>query len=103
MVYRLPAKASLHNDLYRRFVDLERAFLHQEQWSDSVLDSLEDQRLQIEKDEPATYQALSRLCYNELVKSEGRPGRMKKLQWYQRLFRDVWRFDDLPLDSAETA
>lgn len=103
LVYRLPAKASLHNDLYRRFVDLERAFLHQEQWSDSVLDSLEDQRLQIEKDEPATYQALSRLCHNELVKSEGRPEHMKKLQWYQRLLRDVWRFDDLPVDSAKTA
>ena len=103
LVYRLPAKASLHNDLCRRFVDLERAFLGHKQWSDAVLDSLEDQRLQIEKDEPATYQALSVLCHNELVKSEGRPEHMKKLQWYQRLLRDICRFDDLPLDNAETA
>lgn len=99
LVYRLSENASRHNDLYRRFVDLEKRFSQQSDWSEDVLDGLEEQRLEIEMDEPATYQALDRLCHNELVKSEGRPELAVRLGTFHRVLRNFVRFDALPIKA----
>ena len=99
LVYRLSEKASLHNDLYRRFVDLEKKFHQQADWNEEVLDRLNQHRLGIEMDEPATYHALDRLCHNELVKSEGRPEHTVGLSAFHRLFRNFLRFDALPIKA----
>ena len=95
LVYGPTAKASLHFDLYRRFIRLEREFLRAE-LNDKVLDELEGRRLEIEMDEPATYQALNRHCHNELLKSEGRYELLEDLGVWHRLLMGFWRFDDLP-------
>ncbi len=95
LAYGPTAKASLHYDLYRRFIRLERQFLRAE-LTTKVLDALEDKRLEIEMDEPATYQALNRLCHNEILKSEGRYDLLEHLGLWHHLLKGFWRFDDLP-------
>jgi len=95
LVYGPTAKASLHYDLYRRFIRLEREFLP-EDLNAEALDRLEDKRLEIEMDEPATYQALNRLCHNELLKSEGRYDRLEHLGIQHHVLKGFWRFDNLP-------
>ena len=82
---------------------LEIDFLKHEGWTDKVIDALETKRLEIEIDEPATYQALNRHCYNELVRSEGRPQCMKELKFYHRWLKSLWRFDNLPVDKSDRA
>ena len=95
LAYGPTAKASLHFDLYRRFITLEREFLRADLNAD-VLDELEDRRLEIEMDEPPTYQALNRHCHNELLKSEGRYELLEDLGFRHRLLMGFWRFDALP-------
>ena len=95
LVYGPTAKASLHYDLYRRFIRLEREFVRAE-LDARELDRLEDKRLEIEMDEPATYQALNRLCHNELLKSEGRYDLLESLKIHHLLLKGFWRFDNLP-------
>lgn len=101
LVYGLTAKAALHNDLYRRFVDLERDFTRSA-CEDKQLRRLADRRLEIEMDEPAIYQALNRHCHNELLRSEGRFELMERLQVQHRLFKDILRFDNLPVTQRRT-
>lgn len=97
LVVGLVGKASLHHDLYRRFIHLEREFLKESTLSWKSLNRLEDQRLEIEMDEPATYQALNRRCHNELVRSEGRYQEVLKLNVSHLLLMNFWRFDNLPI------
>ncbi|MYB53719.1 MAG: hypothetical protein F4X77_16210 [Acidobacteriia bacterium] len=102
LVYGPTGKASLHFDLYRRFINLEKEFLSRD-LSDQELDRLEGLRLEIELDEPATYQALDRLCHNELLKSEGRYELMLDLGLWHRLWMGFWRFDDLPKSQGQNS
>lgn len=95
LVYGPTEKASLHYDLYRRFIRLEREFLRAE-LTTKALSELEDKRLEIEMDEPAIYQALNRLCHNEILKSEGRYDLLEHLGIHHHLLKEFWRFDDLP-------
>ena len=96
LVYGLTAKVALHNDLYRRLVDLKRDFTKSD-CEDKQLRRLADWRLEIEMDEPAIYQALNRHCHNELLRSEGRFELMERLPVQQSLIKDILRFDNLPV------
>lgn len=95
LAYGPTEKASLHYDLYRRFIRLEREFLRAE-LTTKALSDLEDKRLEIEMDEPAIYQALNRHCHNEILKSEGRYDLLEHLGLRHHLLKGFWRFDDLP-------
>ena len=102
LVFGLSSKAALHNDLYRRFANLEREFTAVGPEDEKALARLLDRRLEIEMDEPATYKALNRLCHNELVRSEDRSEYALKLQLHQRVFRHFLRFDNLSEASSKS-
>jgi hypothetical protein len=70
LVWGTSRAARLHNDLYRRFVDLEREITGMEP-TEAALRTLKTKRLEIEADEPPTKFALDVLCHNELVRAMG--------------------------------
>lgn len=88
-------KATLHADLYRRFIGLEKRLLNSEKQSAEALDSIESDQLDIEMDEPSIYHALNRSCHNELLRSEGRPELFETLSWSHRTFKNVFHFPNL--------
>lgn len=95
-------KATLHTDLYRRFIRLERRLLNSREESAEALTSIESEQLDIEMDEPPIYHALNRLCHNELLRSEGRPELFETLSWPYRTLRNVVHFPNLPATKRKT-
>lgn len=68
LVIGFTAAANLHHDLKGRFIELEREII--DAHDDSMLSHYQRRRLEIEKDEPPIYRALSTLCHNDIVRSE---------------------------------
>jgi hypothetical protein len=66
LVVGYAAKASTHNDLKRKFCDLEIEIRCKAR-DELDLSSISKQRLEIERDEPPIYRALDLICYNETV------------------------------------
>lgn len=89
-------KATLHTDLYRRFIRLEKRMLNPGSLTSEALTSIESEQLDIEMDEPPVYHALNRSCHNELLRSEGRPELYETLSWSHRTFRNLLHFPNLP-------
>lgn len=79
--------STLHNDLRRRFIDLEKAII--ESHDDSALGEYQRRKLDIEKDEPALRTVLSQLCYNDIVRAEYSPtdvsSHLIRVPWWRRL------------------
>jgi hypothetical protein len=66
------AKASrLHNDLARRFVELERKTVLAGDMDEKTLREFTAERLKIEAEEPPVMRVLDTLCHNELAESMG--------------------------------
>lgn len=63
--------ARRHNDLRRRFCELESEIVSQLAPSEASIAAWQAKRLAIESDEPPTYVALDILCYNELARAYG--------------------------------
>lgn len=61
--------ARKHNDLRRRFCELESKILSELSPNDESIANWRAERLSIESDEPPIYVALDVLCYNELARS----------------------------------
>ena len=95
-------KATLHTDLYRRFIRLEKRLLNSEAESMEALTSIESEQLDIEMDEPPVYHALNRSCHNEILRSEGRPELFETLSWPYRTLRNVLRFPNIPATKRKT-
>lgn len=89
-------KATLHADLYRRFIHLEKRMLNPGSLNSEALTSIESVQLDIEMDEPSVYHALNRSCHNEILRSEGRPELFETLNWFHRTFRNLLHFPNLP-------
>ena len=83
----------LHNSLYEDFVSLERDFIGSED-----LDALEVQLLEIERKEPPIYSALNRYCHNQQCRVQRQPEHVKTLHLHQVLFKNIFRFQNLPVD-----
>lgn len=79
--------ARRHNDLRRRFCELEAKIVGTVVPSREQVASWCAYRLTIEADEPATYVALDILCANELARTYGHLAQVPvhQLPWYVRL------------------
>lgn len=79
--------ARKHNDLRRRFCELEAEIVAKTEASAKEVASWKSKRLAIESDEPPTYVALDLLCDNELARAYGhladRP--QHQVPWFKRL------------------
>jgi len=96
LVFNLAKRAREHNDLARRFIDLEKELFDAEEGIDRMmLADLTGQRLSIEKDEPPVLRVLDIICHNELVTAmDCGEEYEKRVMWFQRLCADF--FDILP-------
>ena len=92
--------ATLHADLYRRFIRLQQRTQRARPLKTEFLDGIETEMLEIEVEEPPVYHALNRACHNELLRSEGRPELFKTLRRHQRWLRNLLRFPNLPPSEA---
>ena len=70
-IYKSSKSEKLHHHLKLRFLELEIKLLTSEEVTEPNIKAWIKERLEIEKDEPATYKALDALCRNELLITEG--------------------------------
>ncbi len=82
-------KASLHHDLSRRFLALEKKMLSQPD-----IESMKlwiEERLDIEADEPPALRVLNSICHNELARAMGYSKEyLTNITWYQRIFSNFF-------------
>lgn len=87
--------ARKHNDLRRRFCELESAMATAEK--DDV-PRWKAERLSIESDEPPTHVALNLLCHNELVHAKYGPKEsaehLAKMNWWKRITAHLFIWED---------
>lgn len=79
--------ARRHNDLRRRFCELEAEIRQCAAVEDTVVASWQGKRLSIESDEPPTYVALDLLCENELARAYAHLSQSEprhKVPWYMK-------------------
>ena len=85
--------ARLHEELARRFIELEKAIFLDGLPSADRLRQFTAQRLEIEMEEPPVLRTLDRLCHNELLRAMGYPDtEMVAIPFYQRLFANLISF-----------
>lgn len=83
-------RAQLHTDLARRFIDLERAVIGSEEETTTKVSIFRQQRLEIERDEPATLRCLDSICHNEQLRADGYGDEyLVVVKSYQRFFANV--------------
>jgi hypothetical protein len=80
-----------HIDLKRKFADLEKSMVRQENPDEKALRERIADRLAIETDEPAVVRTLDIVCHNELVRAQGY-GKLAKIGWLRSLLCQI----DLP-------
>lgn len=87
--------ARLHNDLSKRFIDLEKTINETGPKTDEALINLINMRLDIEKDEPPPLKILDSMCHNELLRALGYDSsNFVKIKWYQRLFSNFFDINE---------
>jgi hypothetical protein len=90
------AKASrLHNDLAKRFIELERQIVLAGDDADQKrFRELTADRLKIEAEEPPVMRMLDTLCHNELAESMGSPkDQIFRVGFFQRMLAQIINFD----------
>ena len=93
--------ARLHNDLSRRFIDLERRMeLEEEPIDAQSLAKYKANRLEIETDEPPVHRVLDMMCHNELLRAMGYDkSHFARIRFHQRVLA---HFFDLQDDKVVT-
>ena len=85
--------ARLHDDLARRFFNLEKIIISTKEITEENLTNFISQRLDIEADEPTPLKVLDSICHNELLRTMGYDkSEFLNIRWYQRIaaqFLDV--------------
>lgn len=95
LAFGIRKKTLLHNDLAKRFVDLEKKMIAVDEPSDEEIRQWTNERLDIEKDEPTKRIILDCIMHNEMVKAYGYPEQyLLDVKWYQAIFSQF--FDLVP-------
>ena len=72
LVYRVGPKASLSNDLKRRFINLEQAMVpKKKKWTTGELAAWTRERLAIEAEELPVKRVLDTMCHNDMLRARG--------------------------------
>ncbi|MHB8123752.1 MAG: hypothetical protein ACYDG4_16565 [Desulfuromonadaceae bacterium] len=87
LIFGFSGSARLHNDLARRFSELEKRIIRDQNPSMESIASFEVDRLDIEMVEPPILKTLDLLCHNELCRALGYGEEaMAKVGFWGRLF-----------------
>ena len=82
LVCRVSSKASIHNDLKRRFITLEQSIAEKpNNWDDTDIAAWIKERLTIESDELPIKRILDVICHNDVMRSMG----------YEETHPDWWK------------
>ena len=103
LAYGVRARAALHDDLRRRFIDLEAQLRRQGESVDAAQQGELD-RLRIEADEPPILRVLACICHNAESKSMGIPSKeWAKITPVQRFLSPFfdWKANKIKLPSDE--
>jgi hypothetical protein len=95
LVWGTSRMARLHNDLYRRFVALEKDMISSDEQAYTTFYA---NRLEIEADEPPVKFALDVLCHNELTRARGQKT-FYDVNWWQRLWSHLYSFSGTDWDK----
>ena len=80
-------RARVHDDLYRRWSDLEAKMIRHGTPTEKVLRGWKADRTLIEKEEPTPLSALNVICHNEEAEvREYGEDKLHHVRWYQRAF-----------------
>lgn len=71
LVFDAPQFSRIHNDLARRFIDLEKEIITSPVLSEEDIRRFTAKRLEIESNEPPVLRVLNILCHNELMRAMG--------------------------------
>lgn len=95
LVFRTKTKAVIYDSLTKRFAELEKKIISTDKPNSEDIKNWTNERLDIEKEEPATKIVLNCLMHNELILAHGYPREhLLDIQWYQSIFAQV--FDVFP-------
>ena len=88
--------ARLHDDLCRRFIELERQMELAEKPMDAKsLAEFTARRLEVEADEPPVHRVLDMMCHNELLRAMGYDkSHFARIWFYQRWLAHFFDFQD---------
>ena len=87
------SKARLHHDLCRRFIELEKRMAACTEHSPSSVASFNEERLDIEAEEPPVLRVLDAMCHNELARAMGYGSEeFAKITFWQRLLANFMDF-----------
>jgi hypothetical protein len=87
--------ARLHNDLSKRFFNLEKSIISLKEPTKENLADFTAERLDIESDEPPPLKILDSICHNELLRAMGyKYGQSPyvEIKWYQRILSQFFDF-----------
>lgn len=83
--------ARTHQDLAKRFIDLEAAMVKAPDETKEQLRQFTVERLRVEQEEPPVMRNLDTLCHNELLTAMGHPEEEHYvLTWWQGFLAHVW-------------
>lgn len=86
--------ARLHNDLAKKFIQLEKEITLGGEPTEDNLRKFTCCRLEIEAEEPPILRTLDRLCYNEMLRAEGHSAeQMIPVPWLQKQLAHFISFD----------
>ncbi|MDR0516875.1 MAG: hypothetical protein LBH25_07520 [Fibromonadaceae bacterium] len=91
LVFGYSSREQLHNELKRKFVELEKSMIKYRNPAQKTLNEITAERLSIEADEPDVVRTLDILCHNEMLAAQGY-GKPCKIGWIRSLMCQM----DLP-------
>ena len=100
LVWGTSRRARVHNDLYRRFVELERKMVSTARVDEQACRLSRGERLAIESDEPPIMFVVSVLCHNEVVRANG-AGDYFEVPLWQRWLAHLWAFPNATFAPAK--
>ena len=88
-------KARLHNELAKRFIELEKEMtLAHRSLTEESIEKFTAERLEIEADEPPILRTLDLLCHNELARAMGIPeSSLVRIGPLKKIFANLISFD----------
>ena len=101
LVFDAPQSARTHNDLAKRFIDLEKMIVVLPALSEENIRNFTAKRLEIESDEPPVLRVLNIICHNELMRAMGYADTMLvKISWYKRFLCHFFDLNDASIKTT---
>lgn len=93
LVFGVAQKARVHNELRRKYLQLEARILKETSPTTESLAALRAEKSLIEADEPPTLSIVVRLAQNDLARSQGRLDYVKKVSLWEHTWGNLFELE----------